>query len=151
MSATFTISLPEKLRAAVDDQVAKGGYASRDEYVLELIRRDQARRHLATKLSARADETDSVVMDAADFQQIRARCGVAWAKPKRNSDAAGAAEARPTPSYFRTSSTSPITSPATASMPPCASSTTPTSRWPACSTCPARARLANSKSSTLRM
>jgi antitoxin ParD1/3/4 len=71
MSATFTISLPEKLRATVDDQVAKGGYASRDAYVLELIRRDQARRHLATELSARADETDSVVMDAADFQKIR--------------------------------------------------------------------------------
>jgi antitoxin ParD1/3/4 len=75
MSATFTVLLPEKLRAAVDDQVAKGGYASRDEYVLDLIRRDQARagqRQLAAELSARADDTDSVVMDADDSRQIRA-------------------------------------------------------------------------------
>jgi Arc/MetJ-type ribon-helix-helix transcriptional regulator len=75
MSATFTISLPEALRAALDDQAAKGGYSSRDEYVLNLVRRDQARAErgqLAAELSPRSDETDSVVMDADDFRQIRA-------------------------------------------------------------------------------
>ena len=75
MSTTFTISLPEALRAALDDQVAKGGYPSREDYILDLVRRDQARaadrRQLASELSARSDETDSVVMDAEDFRQIR--------------------------------------------------------------------------------
>ena len=74
MPTTVTISLPDELGSALDDQVAKGGYASRDEYVSDLIRRDQARAgrdQLESELAARADDSNSVVMDAADFQAMR--------------------------------------------------------------------------------
>ncbi len=35
---TMNISLPDALKAFVDDQIAKGGYSSASEYVRELIR-----------------------------------------------------------------------------------------------------------------
>ncbi|MCH7807803.1 MAG: type II toxin-antitoxin system ParD family antitoxin [Planctomycetes bacterium] len=38
---TMNISLPDALKAFVDDQIAKGGYSSASEYVRELIRHAQ--------------------------------------------------------------------------------------------------------------
>ena len=38
---TMNVSLPDALKAFVDDQIAKGGYSSASEYVRELIRRAQ--------------------------------------------------------------------------------------------------------------
>ena len=39
--STMNISLPEALKAFVDEQVATRGYSTSSEYVRELIRRDQ--------------------------------------------------------------------------------------------------------------
>lgn len=41
---TMNISLPEEMRAYVDEQVAKGGYSTASEYIRELIRQDQRRK-----------------------------------------------------------------------------------------------------------
>lgn len=41
---SLNISLPEPLRAFVDEQVAHGGYSTASEYVRELIREAQRRR-----------------------------------------------------------------------------------------------------------
>ena len=74
MSTTVTISLSEELRASVDEQVASGGYASREAYIQDLIRREHLlgdRKQLETDLRDRADERDSVVMDAADVERMR--------------------------------------------------------------------------------
>lgn len=38
--ATMNVSLPNLLKAAVDEQVASGRYASASDYVRDLIRRD---------------------------------------------------------------------------------------------------------------
>ncbi len=38
---TMNISLPEPLKAFVDDQIAEGRYSSVSEYVRELIRQDE--------------------------------------------------------------------------------------------------------------
>ncbi|WBQ11884.1 type II toxin-antitoxin system ParD family antitoxin [Hyphomonadaceae bacterium BL14] len=38
--ATMNVSLPDLLKAAVDEQVASGRYASASDYVRDLIRRD---------------------------------------------------------------------------------------------------------------
>lgn len=38
---TMNISLPDALKAFVDDQIAKGGYSSASEYIRELIRHAQ--------------------------------------------------------------------------------------------------------------
>ncbi|MGN6324138.1 MAG: ribbon-helix-helix domain-containing protein [Dyella sp.] len=44
--STMIISLPESLKAFVDDQVNERGYGTSSEYVRELIRRDQERLQL---------------------------------------------------------------------------------------------------------
>lgn len=41
---TMNVSLPEALRAFVETQVAEIGYRSSSEYILDLIRNDQARK-----------------------------------------------------------------------------------------------------------
>ena len=44
MPTTMNISLPEAMKAFVDEQVNSGGYGSASEYVRELVRRDQKAR-----------------------------------------------------------------------------------------------------------
>ncbi|NER80793.1 MAG: type II toxin-antitoxin system ParD family antitoxin [Leptolyngbya sp. SIO1D8] len=46
----ITISLPDHLKAYVDEQVAQSGYGSADEYFLALIRWDQKRRQVKESL-----------------------------------------------------------------------------------------------------
>lgn len=38
---TLNISLPESMRAFIDEQIAKGGYSTASEYIRNLIRQDQ--------------------------------------------------------------------------------------------------------------
>jgi antitoxin ParD1/3/4 len=40
---TLNISLPESMRAFIDEQVAHGGYSTASEYVRQLVREDQKR------------------------------------------------------------------------------------------------------------
>ncbi len=42
---TMNIALPESMKAFVQQRVAEGGYSSVSEYIRELIRTDQKRRH----------------------------------------------------------------------------------------------------------
>ena len=44
--STMNISLPDTLKAFVDEQVAGRGYGTSSEYVRELIRKDQDRQRL---------------------------------------------------------------------------------------------------------
>lgn len=74
MAKTLTISLPDDLVAALDEQVASGLYASSDDYIQDLIRRDHLlgdRDSLERELAARSDERGAVVMDAQDLGQMR--------------------------------------------------------------------------------
>jgi Arc/MetJ-type ribon-helix-helix transcriptional regulator len=74
MPTTLTISLPDDLRAALDEQVSSGAYASREAYIQELIRRDHLlgdRDHLQAQLLQRTDDRDSVLMDRADVARLR--------------------------------------------------------------------------------
>ena len=41
--STLNISLPESMRAYIDEKVAEGGYSTASEYVRELVRADQKR------------------------------------------------------------------------------------------------------------
>lgn len=38
---TLNISLPESMRAFIDEQIAKGDYSTASEYIRDLIRQDQ--------------------------------------------------------------------------------------------------------------
>ena len=71
--STMNISLPEALKAFVDDQVARGVYSSTSEYVRELIRRDHERSHLRDLLLSGAESPADVDVDDAFFADLRDR------------------------------------------------------------------------------
>lgn len=48
----ITISLPDSLKAYVDEQIAQSGYASADDYFLALVRLDQQRRQAKETLAS---------------------------------------------------------------------------------------------------
>jgi antitoxin ParD1/3/4 len=71
--STMNVSLPDKLKNFVEDQVDRGQYGSSSEYVRDLIRRDQDRTQLANLL---LDGARSPVADTADsdyFTELRCR------------------------------------------------------------------------------
>lgn len=69
----MNISLPDALKAFVDDQVSQRGYGTSSEYVRELIRRDQDRLQLRQLLLAGAASAPAAPADAAYFADLRAR------------------------------------------------------------------------------
>jgi antitoxin ParD1/3/4 len=70
---TMNISLPETLKAFVDEQVANRGYGTSSEYVRELIRKDQDRQKLRLLLLAGAASAPEGPADSAYFEALRAR------------------------------------------------------------------------------
>lgn len=71
--STMNISLPETLKAFVDQQVADGGYSTSSEYVRELIRRERDREHLRKLILEGASSPVMGVADAAYFESLRER------------------------------------------------------------------------------
>jgi antitoxin ParD1/3/4 len=71
--STMNISLPDALKTFVDEQVNQCGYSTSSEYVRELIRKDQARRHLRGLLLAGASSTPTTLVDGGYFESLRAR------------------------------------------------------------------------------
>jgi len=68
---TMNISLPESLRAFVEDQIAQRRYGTTSEYVRHLIRRDQDRQHLRDILLAGAASEQGPVADGGYFDALR--------------------------------------------------------------------------------
>lgn len=73
----MNVSLPDEMRAYVDEQVDEGRYGSSSEYIRALIRRDQDRRQLRTLLLAGAGSEAGPVADAGYFSSLRRRVDVA--------------------------------------------------------------------------
>jgi antitoxin ParD1/3/4 len=71
--STMNISLPESLKAFVDEQVSGRGYGTSSEYVRELIRHDQDRQRLRGLLLDGAASPLVGPADAAYFQGLRER------------------------------------------------------------------------------
>jgi antitoxin ParD1/3/4 len=71
--STMNISLPEALKAFVDEQVTQRGYGTSSEYVRELIRNDRDRQHLRALLLAGAESAPTTVADADYFDGLRDR------------------------------------------------------------------------------
>ncbi|QQZ44175.1 type II toxin-antitoxin system ParD family antitoxin [Pseudomonas sp. SK3(2021)] len=71
--STMNISLPEALKAFVDDQVSQRGYSTSSEYVRELIRKDQDRQHLRGLLLAGVESAPGTPVDGHYFDTLRAR------------------------------------------------------------------------------
>lgn len=70
---TMNISLPDALKAFVDEQVAERGYGTSSEYVRELIRRDRDRQHLRGLLLEGTSSAPGPKADKAYFDSLRRR------------------------------------------------------------------------------
>jgi antitoxin ParD1/3/4 len=71
--STMNISLPDSLKAFVDEQVSQRGYGTSSEYVRELIRRDQDRLQLRNLLLAGASSARTAPMNESYFEGMRER------------------------------------------------------------------------------
>lgn len=67
----MNISLPDALKAFVDEQVTQRAYGTSSEYVRELIRKDQDRQQLRDLLLAGAASAPATPANAAYFQALR--------------------------------------------------------------------------------
>jgi antitoxin ParD1/3/4 len=70
---TMNISLPDELKAFVDEQVAGRGYGTSSEYVRELIRRDRDRQRLKGLLLEGASSPSKGLADQTYFDELRER------------------------------------------------------------------------------
>lgn len=71
--STMNISLPESLKAFVDEQVGRRGYGTSSEYVRELIRRDQDRLRLRELLLVGAASDPAPPANKVYFDALRER------------------------------------------------------------------------------
>lgn len=69
----MNVSLPDKLKSYVDEQVGAGSYGSTSEYVRDLIRRDKDRQQLRRVLLDGATSSSGPVADASYFSSVRDR------------------------------------------------------------------------------
>ena len=75
--STMNISLPDSLRAFVDEQVHARGYSTSSEYVRELIRKDQERQQLRGLLADGAASPPVGIADADYFATLHKRAASA--------------------------------------------------------------------------
>jgi antitoxin ParD1/3/4 len=59
--ATMTISLPDKMKEWVEDQLEAGYFASSSDYVRDLIRRDRDRREAERDKEERMEELRRII------------------------------------------------------------------------------------------
>ncbi|HKS92131.1 MAG TPA: ribbon-helix-helix protein, CopG family [Tepidiformaceae bacterium] len=71
--STMNISLPDDLRAYVDEHVADEGYASSSEYIRELIRNDRRKARLKQLLLEGANSPRGPEADDAYFAGLHER------------------------------------------------------------------------------
>jgi antitoxin ParD1/3/4 len=71
--STMNVSLPESMKAFVDEQVGARGYGSSSEYIRDLIRRDQDRTYLRSMIVAGAKSEPGPQADRSYFDGLRRR------------------------------------------------------------------------------
>lgn len=69
----MNVSLPEALKAFVDQQVRERGYGTSSEYIRELIRKDQERTSLRSLLLEGAAGAPTAPFDHEYFEELRTR------------------------------------------------------------------------------
>ena len=71
---TLNISLPESMRAFIDEQTNSGNYSTASEYVRALVREDQKRRaqeHLEALLLEGLESGEAQKLTPADWEEVR--------------------------------------------------------------------------------
>ena len=72
---TMNISLPDSMKAYIDQRVSQEGYGTSSEYVRELIRRDKDRSQLRAMMLKGLESPVTGSADATYFQSLRKRAG----------------------------------------------------------------------------
>ena len=72
-TSTMNISLPDELKAFVDQQVGSRGYSSSSEYVRELLRRERDIEHLRGLLMEGLESGPVQPLEPDYFDKLRAR------------------------------------------------------------------------------
>ena len=70
---TMNVSLPDSLKAFVDEQVSSRGYGTSSEYVRELIRKDRETQRLRVLLLEGAASAPTTRADPRYFDRLRER------------------------------------------------------------------------------
>jgi antitoxin ParD1/3/4 len=73
---TMNISLPDSMRAFIEQKIAQGGYSTASEYVRQLVREDQkraAQERLEALLIDGLDSGPSHEMTKNDWEELRRR------------------------------------------------------------------------------
>lgn len=70
---TMNVSLPDELKAFVDQQAERGGYGSTSEFIRDLIRREQDRQKLRSMLLDGASSPAGPIADEGYFAELRSR------------------------------------------------------------------------------
>ena len=71
--ATMNVSLPDELKAFVDQQAERSGYGSTSEFIRDLIRREQDRQQLRSLVLDGASSPAGPIADAGYFAELRSR------------------------------------------------------------------------------
>lgn len=69
----MNVSLPDEMKAFVEERVAAGGYATSSEFLRELIRHEQERDRFRRLLLEGANSSVRVVADRDFFDSLRQR------------------------------------------------------------------------------
>lgn len=69
----MNVSLPEAMKAFIDEQVERKGYGSSSEYIRDLLRREQDREHLRGLLLEGLHSGPGRTADSAYFNELRER------------------------------------------------------------------------------
>jgi antitoxin ParD1/3/4 len=80
---TMNISLPDGMKAFVDEQVAQRGYGTSSEYVRDLIRREQDRLQFRELVLDGAAAPRTGEADAPYFDALRSRANAKSAAPRQ--------------------------------------------------------------------
>ena len=73
---TMNISLPDSMRAYIEQKVAHGGYSTASEYIRQLVRDDQKRatqQRLESLLMEGIESGPAREMTAEDWEELRRR------------------------------------------------------------------------------
>lgn len=68
--ATMNISLPDKMKQWVEEQVATGRYANASDYMRDLVRRDEARTQAIARLQAEIDKGIASGVSEKSIEQV---------------------------------------------------------------------------------
>lgn len=80
---TMNISLPDGMKAFIDEQVAQRGYGTSSEYIRDLIRREQDRLQFRDLVLDGAAAPRTGEADASYFDALRSRTAGTSAAPRQ--------------------------------------------------------------------